>query len=274
MLVFPVAEVLDGIVSVGLEVELAAAEVADRAEHQLLGVALLLEEIADREDVREEGFLRVHRVLIDGDLQRKSGGLCEHGAHRPGRTWHGVPTVEGGCRTRKVFMLLGDLRELRDRVLREGAARGLVGEGHLGGLHEDVDEVPLLLREAKHHILRVDVVIVDEAGGLELRLDVGADVEVVPGIEHGEAGGEEGGEQCERDELPVVLFMTADDEDRDEDDRDDRGRNRTFQDILVHHRGAGALERREEVIQDLIHGELRPGIHQPAQAEQEKGGKK
>ena len=95
-------------------------------------------------------------------------------------------------------MILGDLRELRDRVLREGTAGGLVGEGHLGGLHEDVDEVPLLLREAKRHVLRVDVVIVDEAGGLELRLDVGADVEVVPGIEHGEAGGEEGGEQCER----------------------------------------------------------------------------
>ena len=55
--------------------------------------------------------------------------------------------------------------------------------------------------------------------------------------------------------------MTADDEDRDEDDRDEDGRNRTFQDILVDHRGAGALERREEVIQDLIHGELRPGSH-------------
>ena len=168
MLVFPVAEVLDGVISVGLEVELAAAEVADGAEHQLLGIALLLEDIADREDVREEGFLRVHRVLIDGDLQRQSGGLCEHGAHRPGRTWHSVTTVEGGCRTRKVFIVLCDLRELRDRVLRERAAGGLVGEGHLRGLHEDVDEVPLLLRKTERHVLRIDVMIVDETGGLEL----------------------------------------------------------------------------------------------------------
>ena len=41
----------------------------------------------------------------------------------------------------------------------------------------------------------------------------------------------------------------------------------------MHHRGAAALERREEVIQDLVHSEFGPGVHEPAQAEQEEGGK-
>ena len=127
------------IIAVLGEILPAAPEVGVGADEQRLAVALAGQDIPQADDAGEEALLAAHGVLRDGDLQGQAGGLAEQGPRRPGGAGERAAAVDPAPGPGEADILLRQPGQLRDGVVGEGPAVGLVGEGGLHRLQPDID---------------------------------------------------------------------------------------------------------------------------------------
>ncbi len=254
--------VVDCVVPVLREVELSAAEGGIGAAHEDLVVALILQDVAQRGDRGEELGLSDHGVVSEPGLEREPGGCGKNAAHGPGRAVHRVRTVERSLGAGEVLVLLGQARQLGNAVEGKAATVVFIGIGHLHGLQIDVDQVPLLLRERERHVLGIRIVVLDEGGiGVGI-LQIGGDVEAEP-------GGEEGGGNADAGENhdPVgdgKRFALLPDKKEDHQHRSDHSGEYAAEQEGSDDAGAGALQGRRQLVDDLLQLQVAPHGEGPA----------
>jgi len=183
--------------------------------------------------------------------------------------------LAGGKQAVADFLALArEVAELGNHVALEDAAASLVGIGHLHRLEEDVDEVPLLARSLEHDRVGVDIIDLDEARALADVLEISYNVILVAEAERRDAEGDYEYEAYRHvdylHKLLLVCFLLEHDVERYERSRDKKRRRQRTEDETPDNVGIRALDRREQMIDDLIEGDVPPDVHRPQHRKDQK----
>ena len=132
-------------------------------------ITFLLQNIAQGGYGREKMLLAIHRILLNGDFQRKTGALSKNRSHGPGGSGKGNSPIPFLTLSGKVLSLFPQGHQLGQKILRKISAVFLVHKGKLCGLHINIDKISFFLRKFQVHILRIHIMLFNKLGGLKLR---------------------------------------------------------------------------------------------------------